>query len=411
MNNNAQTMKINKEEINKQIKFHGFNYNAIDTKLSNEGMETLRNCPQMHTDTIQDMEFIEMPNGVKLVSVSWDKTLIIWNCNPLEKKNNFSSNNLSNKTLSPLPKEWIGLSFQSKIELESYGLGVKYYQEIGMVLVNCGDCTIKALNIGTLQLQNMILLSALALDFFYIPQANSYIVVTLDGNLHIYNSNNLQQPMTYKLPGCPLAADINSNIMVIAMNDHKNIMFQINSLFNNFDGNFYLQNNLLESPISKIKINIMNNTYVSSTIDSRLLKSNYIQHNNGAIEIPTEKKKGNSFLFMAHGIKPGKDKANSIGHAYNINSLNLNPQAQNFVASGSSDGCVNFWDLEQKTKIKNFEFHQSLSCGTISKSGRFAAYAIGYDWSKSYWDISMAPDKPTIATFVFNNTFLSSKPQ
>jgi WD40 repeat protein len=276
-------------------------------------------------------------------------------------------------------------------------------------MVNCGDCIIKALNPQTLQLQNMVLLPALAIDFFYIHKLNCFVVLTVDGNLHIYNLNNLQQPITYKLPGYPLAADISGELMIIAMNQNMISAFNINLLFNNFNGNFNPQFNMLESPVSKIKLNIPNQTFISASIDSRVISSIFSLHNNGIIEIPKNKEAGKTFLFMAHGIKPPKNSPSIMGHAYNINSVNLHPHEKTFMASGSADGVVVFWDLHAKSKICTFEFRESLSCGTISKSGKFAAYAIGYDWSKAYWDISMAPKKPTIATLVINQSFLKYK--
>lgn len=395
-NANKKNLEQLKKQINKNIpnqkQFRKGMSQENDKKLMSEGVTILRNCTQMHTDTIQDMEFVELGNEIRLISVSWDKSLIIWNCQGQPNYNPASKN--------------INIVFLQKIDLGCYGLGVKYYQELGIVLISCGDCTIKILNLQTQELKTLINLPALALDFFYIPQMNSYIIVTLDGNISIYNANNLQQPISYKLPEFPLSADINEDIMIIAMNNNSISIFFINMLFNNFNGNFILQKNLLESPISKIKLNKINSTFTAVSIDSRILHSEFSLSGNGQIKITSDSKNSEkTFLFMGHGIK-GSKNGETLGHSYNINSLNFNSQQSNFMASGSADGVVNFWDVIKKNKIHSFDFRESLSCGTISKSGRFAAYAIGYDWSKAYWDMSMAPSKPTIATITFSKNLL-----
>jgi WD40 repeat protein len=390
--NPEQIRKQIKSNIHNQKQFQKTNNQMNDKKLLNEGMSILRNCPQMHTDTIQDMEFVELGNNILLISVSWDQSLIIWNC---QAKPSYNTN-----------KKLISLEFSRKIELGCYGLGVKYYQELNMVLINCGDCTIKMLDLQSQQVQTLINLSALALDFFYIPQMNCHIIITLDGKLNIYSANNLQQPMTFQLPRFPLAADINEDLMIIAMNNNAISVFSINSLLNNFNGNFQLQKNLLESPISKIKINKANMTFTAVTIDSRIMNSDFMMDNTGQIQIARDTSKtGKTFIFMGHGIKAVKNKPN-LAHAYNINSLNYNSQISTFMASGCADGTVTFWDVNQRSKIFNFDFKESLSCGSISKSGRFAAYAIGYDWSKAYWDTSMAPVKPTIGVVAFREELL-----
>ena len=105
-----------------------------------------------------------------------------------------------------------------------------------------------------------------------------------------------------------------------------------------------------------------------------------------------------SFAFKCHRIKdPAKGPGNKeINHVYPVNSIAFN--ARGTFATAGADGSFNFWDKENKTRIKEFKPgmgcrvaqatqpanappHPITSCA-FSPDCSIFAYACSYDWSR-----------------------------
>lgn len=67
---------------------------------------------------------------------------------------------------------------------------------------------------------------------------------------------------------------------------------------------------------------------------------------------------------------------------YAVNSIAFHPVYGTFATTGA-DGTVNFWDKEQKQRLKPFNrAPTAVPCGNFSNDGNLYAYAVSYDWSK-----------------------------
>jgi mRNA export factor len=69
-------------------------------------------------------------------------------------------------------------------------------------------------------------------------------------------------------------------------------------------------------------------------------------------------------------------------NVYSVNSIVFQQQFGTFATVGS-DGVVNFWDKDNKQRLKGFNpLGRTVSCAAFNAQGNLFAYGISYDWSK-----------------------------
>lgn len=80
-----------------------------------------------------------------------------------------------------------------------------------------------------------------------------------------------------------------------------------------------------------------------------------------------------NFAFKCH-----RQEAN----AYSVNAIAFQQQFGTFATVGS-DGVVNFWDKDNKQRLKGFNpITRTIPCCGFNAQGNLFAYASSYDWSK-----------------------------
>lgn len=76
-----------------------------------------------------------------------------------------------------------------------------------------------------------------------------------------------------------------------------------------------------------------------------------------------------------------------------VNSIAFHEEHGTFATAGS-DGGFNFWDKDNKHRLKQFiRLNQPITAGAFSADGNIYAYAVGYDWSKGAAHHKPATDK------------------
>ena len=69
-------------------------------------------------------------------------------------------------------------------------------------------------------------------------------------------------------------------------------------------------------------------------------------------------------------------------NVYSVNAICFHNQFGTFATVGS-DGVVNFWDKDNKQRLKGFQpIQRPVSCANFNTQGNMFAYASSYDWSK-----------------------------
>lgn len=86
-------------------------------------------------------------------------------------------------------------------------------------------------------------------------------------------------------------------------------------------------------------------------------------------------RKNSDFAFKCH-------RDHESGIIYPVNSISFHEQHGTFATAGG-DGGFNFWDKDNKHRLKQFQrLNQPITATAFSSDGNIFAYAVGYDWSK-----------------------------
>mmetsp|Transcript_21082 Transcript_21082/g.24268 ORF Transcript_21082/g.24268 Transcript_21082/m.24268 type:complete len:379 (+) Transcript_21082:235-1371(+) len=95
-------------------------------------------------------------------------------------------------------------------------------------------------------------------------------------------------------------------------------------------------------------------------------------------------------------------------HAYSVNSICFHPHFGTFATVGS-DGVVNFWDKDNKQRLKGFPaINRTISCAAFNNGqGNMFAYSSSYDWSKG--SSFYSPNAPNAANQ--NEIFIHYTPE
>lgn len=94
-----------------------------------------------------------------------------------------------------------------------------------------------------------------------------------------------------------------------------------------------------------------------------------------SIDHVQEKDRKSDFAFKCH-----RDTDTNV--IYPINSISFHEKHGTFATAGG-DGGFNFWDKDNKQRLKQFSrLSQPITATAFSADGNIFAYAAGYDWSK-----------------------------
>lgn len=86
-------------------------------------------------------------------------------------------------------------------------------------------------------------------------------------------------------------------------------------------------------------------------------------------------RKALDFAFKCH-------READTGIIYPVNAISFHEQHGTFATAGG-DGGLNFWDKDNKHRLKQFQrLNQPITATAFSSDGNVFAYAVGYDWSK-----------------------------
>lgn len=92
----------------------------------------------------------------------------------------------------------------------------------------------------------------------------------------------------------------------------------------------------------------------------------------------TTQVKSANFVFKCHRDKK-QDKSSDIFPVNDISFTHLNT-----FSSVGSDGVINFWDKDQRHRLRSYERFKGqspITCSTFSPTGHLFVYAMSYDWS------------------------------
>ncbi|KZV59679.1 Poly(A)+ RNA export protein [Peniophora sp. CONT] len=102
-----------------------------------------------------------------------------------------------------------------------------------------------------------------------------------------------------------------------------------------------------------------------------------------AIQYVEDKDSQNNFSFKCHR-KDSAPNTKDQSLVFAVNDITFHPQQGTFSTAGS-DGTINFWDKDARTRLKSFEPTPGpVTASAFNHSGTIFAYSCAYDWSKGH---------------------------
>jgi len=193
----------------------------------------------------------------------------------------------------------------------------------------------------------------------YLPTTNMIVSGGWDSKLKFWDGRSPTVAMTLDLPERCYALDVRQNVLVVATAGRQIVSYDVTGTPREVDRK--------ESPLkyqSRCIAAFPDMTgFAVGSIEGRV-GIHYFQKN-----VPPGKE---SFAFKCH--RQQQD-------VYSVNDICFHPYGT--FATVGGDGVVNFWDKDNKQRLKGFPaINRTIPCAAFNAQGNMFAYASSYDWSK-----------------------------
>lgn len=189
---------------------------------------------------------------------------------------------------------------------------------------------------------------------------NSNLVVSggWDRKLKFWDTRSPQPAGVFELPERVYAMDVRENLLVVATAGRHVMIYDVTSQPKEFARK--------ESPLK------FQTRCIACFPDSTGFAIGSIEGRVGIHYIHKVAGK-DSFAFKCH---------RQDNNVFSVNAICFHNQFGTFATCGS-DGVINFWDKDNKQRLKGFNaIQRTISAASFNQQGNLFAYASSYDWSK-----------------------------
>lgn len=192
----------------------------------------------------------------------------------------------------------------------------------------------------------------------YLPTSNMVVSGGWDRKLKFWDMRQPNPAGSLDMPERVYDLDVRGNLLVVAMAGRHIISYDVSGEPREFTRK--------ESPLKYQSrcISCFTDTtgFAVGSIEGRV-GIHYLQKVAGK----------DSFAFKCHRQE---------SQVYSVNAICFHNQFGTFATVGS-DGVVNFWDKDNKQRLKGFNaIQRPIPCANFNAQGNLFAYASSYDWSK-----------------------------
>jgi mRNA export factor len=208
----------------------------------------------------------------------------------------------------------------------------------------------------------------------FVKSTNMVVTGGWDRKLKFWDTRTPNPAAALDLPERVYAMDIQDNLLVVATANRQVLVYDVQGQPREHERK--------ESPLKYqtrcVECFPDQTGYAIGSIEGRV-GIQYVQKPQGK----------DSFAFKCHR------KENSV---YSVNAIAFHAPYGTFATVGS-DGVINFWDKDNKQRLKGFNaISRTISAAKFNAQGNMFAYASSYDWSQGYRN----PQEPGNDIFVHN---------
>lgn len=192
----------------------------------------------------------------------------------------------------------------------------------------------------------------------FLKASNLIVSGGWDRKLKFWDGRSPNPSGVLDMPERVYAMDVRDNLMVVATADRKLITYDVS-------GPQPREHDRKESPLK------FQTRCVSCFVDATGFAVGSIEGRVG-IQYVQKVQGRDSFAFKCH---------RQDNNVYAVNAIAFNKKFGTFATCGS-DGVVNFWDKDNKQRVKGFNpIQRTIPAAAFSEHGNLFAYASSYDWS------------------------------
>jgi len=221
----------------------------------------------------------------------------------------------------------------------------------------------------------------------WLEAQNALLTLSFDHTLRFWDPRQAKHIAGFQLHYKPLCSDVNNSCLVVGMSEAKLLLIPLGQLVRGIDSLFYMDAALsAKSQLTSIKFSSGMEGIITGGHDGRSNLSK-VQDNPAS----------NTLSYKLSNLMTWKAPRDGREHEpiYPINSLGFHPKLQtNFAYTTSGDGKMHFWDTKKKAQIAEFDFKGNpVTKAEIDPTGKFLAYALGYDWARGIQGYQSHPSK------------------
>ncbi|TFK45800.1 WD40 repeat-like protein [Heliocybe sulcata] len=208
------------------------------------------------------------------------------------------------------------------------------------------------------------------------PQGGILVTGSWDKTVKYWDLRSSQPIGSVNLPERCYSLDVAYPLMVVGTAERHLCIFNLN--------NPMTPHKTMQSPL-KWQTRVVscfpsNNGFAVGSVEGRV-----------AIQYIDDKDAANNFSFKCHR-RDATPNSKDQSLVYAVNDITFHPVHGTFSTCGS-DGTINFWDKDARTRLKTFESSPGpITATTFNRNGSIFAYAVSYDWSKGH--SGMTPGHP-----------------
>ena len=214
------------------------------------------------------------------------------------------------------------------------------------------------------------------------------MTVSFDKTVRFWDPRQAEHVAGFNLDYKPFCSDVFFPYLAIGLSEAKCLIVDLRKAQEELGGKVNYMNSPLgaQAQITSIKIFSDEKNKMGLGISGNEMRGNlsYFAKDQNML-----KSLDNIMIFKA--VK-GSDKIEKV---YPINCLGFHPhRGGQFLYTGSGAGKMHFWDAKEKNRIAEFDFKGvPVNQVEIDPSGKYMAYALGYDWARGLQGYMTQPSK------------------
>jgi len=315
---------------------------------------SLKNPQEQPTDTVSFISWSPNPLNPMFATSSWDSQVRIYNLNP-------NSSTLAQKAC---------------FDAESPCLSVKWSLDEKKLFTGCIDGSIKVLDAETRDSNVIGFHEEPVKSVYCLEKQNALLTISYDKTIRFWDPRQAEHVAGFKLDYRPFCSDLIYPYLAIGLSEAKVLLLNLDEIQTVLGAG---TPKYLDSPLKV-------GTQLTSIRFFPGLKGIGISGNDGRCNVSRIERlsDGGFYLDNIMTFKAQKLEEGDRRELYQVNTIGFHPNRRgDFCYTAGSEGKMYYWDIQRKSKTAEFDFKGApVSQAEIDPSGKFMAYALGYDWAR-----------------------------